>query len=82
MNALSSTEVGLDLERPGRGNIPVLSVVMTTTVPSAAISPHSHFGCAFGMIVPGKWVKNVIGNILRCARIDFVATEGLAWVQN
>ena len=36
---------------------------------------------AFGMIVPGKWLKNVIGNVLRCARIDFVATEGLASVK-
>ena len=33
------------------------------------------------MIVPGKWLKNVIGNVLRCARIDFVATEGLASVK-
>ena len=35
-----------------------------------------------GMIVPGKWLKNVIGNVLRCARIDFVATEGIAPVKN
>ena len=33
------------------------------------------------MIVPGKYVKNVIGDVLRCARIDFVATEGLASVK-
>ena len=36
----------------------------------------------FGMIVPGKWLQNVIGDVLRCARIDFVATEGIASVKN